>query len=112
MTDPLAFPPSYPVGEQTRWFRSPVYEGSPTLLNGSTGFYRDPQAYLLKCMTALVDRGVAFLTWHDLLEGNLGKRETSVILQFDMDGGRHSMNRLLDAMLEMDLRASIMIHRE
>ena len=112
MTDPLAFPPSYPVGEQTHWFRSPVYEGSPTLLNGSTGFYRDPQAYLLKCMTALVDRGVAFLTWHDLLEGNLGRRETSVILQFDMDGGRHSMNRLLDAMIEMDLRASIMIHRE
>ncbi len=112
MTDPLAFPPSYPVGEQTRWFRSPVYEGSPTLLNGSTGFYRDPQAYLVQCMAALVDRGVAFLTWHDLLEGNLGKRETSVILQFDMDGGRHSMNRLLDAMLEMDLRASIMIHRE
>lgn len=112
MNDPLAFGPSYPIGEKTRWFRSPVYEGSPTLLNESADFYRDPMAYLLRCVERLVDRNVGFITWHDLLDGWRADRETSALIQFDMDGGPKSMMRLIDPLLERGVRASIMLHRQ
>ena len=112
MNDPLAYPPSYPVDEKTRWFRSPVYEGSPTLLNEGPEFYRDPMAYLLRCVKRLVDRSVRFITWHDLLDGMAIEDGTSALIQFDMDGGPKSMMRLIDPLLEMGVRASIMLHRQ
>ena len=112
VNDPLAFPPSYPVGEQTLWFRSPVYEGSPTLLNECADFYRDPKAYFLNSIKRLVDRGFGFTTWHDLIDGNCGNEEKRAIIQFDMDGGPNSMARLIDPLIELGVRGSIMIHNE
>lgn len=112
MNDPLAFPPSYPIGENTHWFRSPVYEGSPTLLNEGPEFYRDPMAYFLQCVERLVDRNAGFITWHDLLDGKRADCKTSALIQFDMDGGPKSMMRLIDPLLEMGVRASIMLHRQ
>ncbi len=112
MNDPLAFGPSYPIGEKTHWFRSPVYEGSPTLLNEGAEFYRDPMAYLLRCIKRLVDRNVRFITWHDLLDGVAIKDPPSALIQFDMDGGPKSMMRLIDPLLAMGVRASMMLHRQ
>lgn len=112
MNNPLAFPPSYPVGEQTCWFRAPVYEGSPTLINECSDFYRDPKSYFLGSIKRLVDRGFGFITWHDLIDSKSNKVEKCAIIQFDVDGGPNSMIRLIDPLIKLGVCGSIMIHNQ
>lgn len=65
----------------------------------------------MDALTGLVDRGAQFLTWHDLLDG-AESSELDVILQFDVDGASHSMQRIYAALADLGIRATLMVHRE
>jgi hypothetical protein len=111
VTDPWAIPPSCPKDEPVRWFHTPCYDGSTMLLNEDPDYYRDPFAYYLDCIDHLKRRGVVFRTWHDLLDGNIGKADTEVIIQFDMDAGPMSMRRICSEFERMEINANVMVHR-
>jgi len=112
ITDPWTFPPACPLDEEIRWFRMPCYEGSTVLLNEVADYYRDPMGYYLDCIQRLLDKGVVFFTWHDLLDGRIGSTERGVVLQFDVDGGPLSMERLARELMWLGVRATVMMHRE
>lgn len=113
ITDPWAIPPGCPEDQPVRWFRAPCYEGSAgMLLNEEADYYRDPLAYYLSCLQQLQEQGVIFLTWHDLLEGKFGRAEWEALIQFDVDGGPLSMERIYPELHRLGIRANIMIHRQ
>ena len=112
VTDPWALPPSCPESEPIRWFRTPCYEGMGTLLNEHPDYYRDPFSYYLDCIQQLKDRGIVFRTWHDILDGNFRSAEREVLIQFDVDAGPLSMERIYRELVAMGVCATIMIHRK
>jgi hypothetical protein len=112
ITDPRGFPPSCPENEPIKWFRTPCYDGAGILLNEQEDYYRDPLSYYTECIQRLKEKGVVFKTWHDMLDGNYGGAKYEVLVQYDMDGGPRSMERIFSTLERMDVRANIMIHRE
>lgn len=110
--DPDALPPNCPEEEPVKWFRTPCYEGATMLVNEESDYYRDPLAYYLSCIDTLSSRGVRFVTWHQVLDGDLGHAECEVLLQFDIDGGPRSTQRLYQALNERGICGTIMIHRQ
>ncbi|MGH7888249.1 MAG: hypothetical protein ACREPG_10305 [Candidatus Binatia bacterium] len=112
ITDPWMLPPGCPDGETVRWFRTPCYDGSGILVNEEADYYRDPYSYYLECIEVLRDRNARFITWHDVIEGRSGVDDIEVILQFDLDAGPRSMARIYEALAGLDVRATVMVHRE
>src|SRR3990172_1431767 len=112
ITDPFALPPGCPEDEAVRWFRTPCYEGSTMLINEEADYYRHPMVYYLDNILRLKQKGVIFRTWHEILDGKYGTRNLEIILQFDVDGGPRSMEKLYHELSSMGVRANIMIHRK
>jgi hypothetical protein len=111
LTDPVALPAGALGARPMKWFNTPSFEGATKLLNEDADYYADPLAYYLACIDELREKGVGFVTWHDLLEGKPLPAPTSVLLQFDIDGGPRSMERIWRALRGRDVRATIMTHR-
>ncbi|NNM27080.1 MAG: hypothetical protein HKO59_14030 [Phycisphaerales bacterium] len=111
ISDPWAVPPACPETGTVRWFRTPCFEGAGPLVNENADYYRDPLAYHRRCLASLRERGFVFRTWHDLLENPASEGEREVILQLDLDAGPRSLKRLCVALDEMNIRASLMVHR-
>ncbi|HXK39210.1 MAG TPA: hypothetical protein VJ837_00005, partial [Candidatus Paceibacterota bacterium] len=112
ITDPYAMPPHVPDAIAARWFRTPTYEGAGMLLNESSDYYVDPLGYYLKIIHTLIDQNARFVTWRDVIDGNIRRSRLEVLLQFDVDAGPRSMKKLCRSLLPLDVRASLMIHRQ
>lgn len=111
LTDPEAPPYGALRAREMKWFNTASFEGATKLLDEEEDYYTDPLRYYLDCIEELQRKGVGFVTWHDLLDGVALPAPTSVILQFDIDGGPRSMQRLCAALRERGVRATIMVHR-
>ena len=111
VTDPWQLPPSCPEDEPVLWFPTPCYEGSTMLLNEEPDFYRDPLAYFLDCVQRLRSAGTRFLTWHELLDDTTARAQREVILQFDLDAGVMSTQRLCAQIRSLGLTGNVMVHR-
>ncbi|HWB21026.1 MAG TPA: hypothetical protein VG711_12045 [Phycisphaerales bacterium] len=117
LTDPWAFPPSssrqnsdMPI-VRGEWFRTPVYEGSTTLVNELPEYFENPLAYGLHAIDELRERGARFVTWHDMLDGR-STGPFNIILQLDVDAGRQSLARMLPHLIERNIVGTLMVHRE
>ena len=107
---PQLLPPAYPDGD-VKWFPTACYEGCTMLVNMDSEYYRDPLKYFLGCVDELRNRGAHFRTWDDLLDNSSSKGELEIILQLDVDGGMHSLDRLLPHLFERGVIGTIMTHR-
>ena len=111
MIDPDAAPPGLVEKADAKWFATPVYEGATPLVNEEEAYYRDPLRYYFECIDSLVRRGTHFVTWGDVLEGCVNRERSQVLLQFDIDGGPKSMERIYEGLAARKIRASVMMHR-
>ncbi len=111
LIDPDAEPPGSIGLSTSRWFATPVYEGATPLVNEEPDYYRDPFSYYFDCIDQLVKKGARFLTWHDVLDDRHKRAPLEILLQFDVDGGPKSMNRVYRELVKRGIRASLMVHR-
>lgn len=111
LIDPDAWPPNAMDKNDLKWFATPSYEGATPLMNEEEEYYRDPCKYYLDCIDALLEKGARFITWADIVGDNVQKANLEILLQFDVDAGPISMQRIYKRLLERDIRASLMIHR-
>jgi len=108
--DPWVIPgnSSFPTGG--KWFPTPVWEGATSLYNETKEYYEDPFQYFLQSIEALQNKGFTFVTWHDMLDGEVDYSNNNILLQFDIDAGQHSFIRVAKALSGMGVRATAMVH--
>ena len=108
--DPWVVPgnSSFPTGG--KWFPTPVWEGATSLYNETKEYYEDPLQYFLQSIEALQNKGFTFVTWHDMLDGEVDYSNNNILLQFDVDAGQHSFIRVAKALSEMGVKATAMVH--
>ena len=111
LIDPEAEPPARSGLPTAKWFANPVYEGVTPLFNEEPEYYEDPLAYYFACIDQLLSHGAKFITWHDLLDGNHSASQLDILLQFDVDGGPRSMQRIYAGLASRGVRGTIMLHR-
>lgn len=113
IVNPFRYPPKYPKHDKNvKWFRTPCYEGGPLpLFNEVEDYFRDPLKYYVTQIKRLVDAGVEFRVWNDIVENKKMYNNKEVILQFDMDGGPKSMERVFRKLKELGVKASIFVFR-
>lgn len=111
LVDPEAEPPGMSELTSPKWFATPAYEGATPLVNEDPDYYDDPFEYYLDSIDHLALKGAVFLTWHDLLEGLHSRAPLEILLQFDVDGGPRSMQRIYHALAKRGIPASLMVHR-
>lgn len=109
VTDPQGSPPAHP-GDDAAWFPTFCYEGVTPLFNEVEAYYRDPLGYYLDTIRALRDRGYVFHSWHDVIDGQAAPGVDGVIVQLDVDGGLRSVEPVIEGLLELGVRATLMIH--
>jgi hypothetical protein len=99
---------NFPTGG--KWFPTPVWEGATSLYNETKEYYEDPLQYFLQSIESLQNKGVTFVTWHDMLDGEVGCLNNNILLQFDIDAGQHSFIRVAKALSKMGVKATAMVH--
>jgi len=111
LTDTGWMPPACDLTLAPQWFRTPAYEGRTPLLNEEAPYYADPLAHLVDVMQSARQSGRRFVTWDDVLDDPGVLREDALLVQLDVDGGIHSLVRVIPALMEIGVRATIMLHR-
>ncbi len=117
LTAPLASPPACPrQPSQRKWRPTACYEGATTLVNELPAYYENPLAYYTRCLDLLLEKNTRFLTWHDILDHHPASPHDSgrpgVLIQFDVDAGPRSLQRIAPLLLARNIRATVMVHHQ
>lgn len=93
-----------------KWFPTSVWEGCTSLYNEEQNYYLDPQLYFINSIKQLIDKGFNFITWHQVLDNQVDHNQPNILLQFDVDAGNHSIYPLVDRLVELGVKATVMLH--
>jgi hypothetical protein len=92
------------------WYPSPCIEGYTPLLNEEASYYKDPRAYFEKQIDRLIEKKARFVSWENWSDCRHNPDDLNIILQFDIDGGIHSMKEAYAALQAKGVTANIMTH--